>query len=368
VPAPAPRRRIAAGARGIALALAAIAAAGCATHPFGPRAVSPARLGYNEAIGRSADEQLLLNIVRLRYRDNPVFLEVSSVVAQYGRSASASASVHLANPGGIDEGEAGIGAGMSENPVITLSPLRGKEFERRLMAPISGDELVALSFSGWSIERLMLCCVQEVGGLRNAISAAGPTPDLAPRFEAFQQVARILRHFQRADELSLSLGDAGGVVLDLGRVTAEDEEQLGELRRALHLPDGTTRFRLVTPSQKLGPETLPALGRSMLGVLYFLSQAVEVPPEHEQLGWVTVTRDRDGNRFDWHRVLGGIFRVHSGAEPPAGGALRVRYRGSWFWIADDDLDSKSTLSLVSLLLTLKSGDAGGPTPLIAISN
>lgn len=370
--------RFAAGPRSVrrlrwltgAAALAAVAlSTGCATRPFGPRAVTPARLGYNEAIARSADEQLLLNIVRLRYRDNPVFLDVASVLAQFGRNASANASLRLASPGGVHEGSAGLSATMSENPVITLSPLRGEEFARRMMAPISGNELVALAFSGWSIERLLLCCVQELHGHRNAISASGPTPELAPEFEEFQRTARALRHFQSSEMLSLRLDEGGGVVLDFETFGSDiDPGQLDALREIFDVPPDAMKLRLVAPTEKPESGSVPFIGRSLLGVLYFLSQAVEVPTEHEARGWVTVTRNRDGSRFDWSRVLGSVFRVQSGAEPPAEGALRVRYRGTWFWIPDDDLDSKSTLSLVTLLLTLKSGDPKGGTPLIAISN
>jgi hypothetical protein len=126
--------------------------------------------------------------------------------------------------------------------------------------------------------------------------------------------------------------------------------------------------RLVPPRQTLGATDVPFRGRSLLGVLYFLSQAVAVPAEHEAAGWVTVTRRPDGARFDWSGVLGKIFRVHSGPQPPPHAAVRVEHRGAWFWIADDDLTSKTTLNLVTLLFTMKSSGSGGPTPLLAISN
>lgn len=350
------------------LLLGALGAAGCATHPFGPRAIQPARLGYNEALVRSADEQLLLNIVRLRYRDNPLFLDVSSIVAQYGRDVSATGGFHLANPGGVDEGAVGFDLGMSENPLITLTPLRGEEFASRLLAPIDAKEVVALSFSGWSIGRLMICCVQEIHGVRNAITASGPTPALAPEYEAFHRAAALLRKFQLSGALAISLDAAGSVVLNLrSDASRVDPTELEELQRILRLENRTERIRLVPPMNSLEGTDVPYLGRSLLGVFYLLSQAVEVPVEHEERGWVTVTRDAAGGRFDWSKVLGTIFRVHSGAEPPKEAAVRVRYRDTWFWVADDDLDSKSTLSLVTILFTLKSGSGTGGTPLIAIT-
>ena len=49
-------------------------ALGC--NAIGPRTIPGARINYNEAIARSWDEQLLLNLVRLRYRDTPLFRRV----------------------------------------------------------------------------------------------------------------------------------------------------------------------------------------------------------------------------------------------------------------------------------------------------
>jgi hypothetical protein len=54
---------------------------GCAS--FGPPALQQSRLQYNEVVKTSTEEQLLLNIVRLRYTDTPSSLAVSSVAAQY---------------------------------------------------------------------------------------------------------------------------------------------------------------------------------------------------------------------------------------------------------------------------------------------
>jgi hypothetical protein len=44
----------------------------------------------------------------------------------------------------------------------------------------------------------------------------------------------------------------------------------------------------------------------------------------------------------------------------------VFYRDTWFYIADADQDSKTTFALLSLLITLKSGDTSGIMPLITI--
>ena len=48
---------------------------------FGPRALEETHPAYNNAIVDSLNQEMLLNLVRLRYRDTPYFLEVGSVTA-----------------------------------------------------------------------------------------------------------------------------------------------------------------------------------------------------------------------------------------------------------------------------------------------
>jgi hypothetical protein len=50
---------------------------------FGPHALEKTRLPYNEAVTRTTEEQLLLNIVRLRYNDTPSSLAVSAIATQF---------------------------------------------------------------------------------------------------------------------------------------------------------------------------------------------------------------------------------------------------------------------------------------------
>src|SRR5262245_12977098 len=50
---------------------------------FGPKNLYKTRLPYNEAVKATSEEQLLLNIVRLRYSDNPSSLAVSNIAAQF---------------------------------------------------------------------------------------------------------------------------------------------------------------------------------------------------------------------------------------------------------------------------------------------
>src|SRR6516164_2684535 len=66
--------------RRVVVLLAACAGlSGCA----GPKAVRYTRLRYNEVIRDTNDEELLINIVRLRYADSPVFIDLPNITSQF---------------------------------------------------------------------------------------------------------------------------------------------------------------------------------------------------------------------------------------------------------------------------------------------
>ena len=170
---------------------------------LGPKAIRIDRNNYNSAIQRSSDEQLLLNLVRLKYRDNPSFLEVSSVATQFTVSADAKAIAEFPANTGINIFGLGAGAAYAERPTITYTPLQGDKFIHRVLSPISLENVSLLYHSGWSIERLVRLCLQRIEHLKNAPGASGPTPKYAPDYEGFARAAQLLRFLQVRDALEL---------------------------------------------------------------------------------------------------------------------------------------------------------------------
>lgn len=357
---------------------------GCAS--VGPAAVPQARFDYNRAVARSWDEQLLLNLVRLRYRDTPHFLELSSVVAQYERAGSAALTPLLIEGSG-DEVALGVGVDVAERPTLTFTPLEGTAFVQQLLTPLKPADLLLLSQAGWSVSRLLECCVQEIRGpgapaVRNALRAAGPTPATLRRdeYEDFKELSRALRELQlagalkaTADEISVPAGGADGeekirqeVLLAL-RPDADAEEPLARVRKMLGLDPRISVYRLVHLQRSLARDQIALVGRSLMGVLFFLSQAVEVPARDETAHRVTRAVDENGRPLDWNEVTGGLLRIRSAETPPENAAMRVRYRGTWFYIDDSDLQSKSTFLLLSQLFSLQAGSTGGRSPLLTVS-
>ena len=356
--------------RALALALSvALTASACATN-LGPRTLGPARFDYNQALADSWNQQMLLNLVRLRYRDTPVFLEVGTLLAQYSIGGSGSLGASIDGGGGDNSYGLGAGVDFSESPTITFSPLQGEAFVRRLLTPISPATVLLLSQAGWSIERLMLCCVQGLNGMPNAPSAAGPTPDYRPRFEPFHRLAYLLRELQVRGYFKFQIDRTGEEERFFVRVTRTDDPQIdamgAEVAEILGLDRERSEYTLVDETAP-GTGDLLMAGRSLLGVLFYLSQGVAVPPSHVEAGWVTDTREEDGRPFDWDQLTGRLFRVSESASRPAEAFVAVPYRGHWFYIADTDLNSKTTFSLLTLLFSLQASGGGGASPLLTVA-
>ena len=355
------------------LGLLALLVGGCTTG-LGPRALRSERPDYNQQIARSSDSEMLLNLVRLRYNDTPVFLELGSVVTQYGFDASLNASGTF---GDGASGTAGTGVMYGEKPTLTYSPLRGDKFATRMLTPIPLDSLMLLTQTGWRDDRLLLVMVQRANDLLNAPTATGPTPERKPDYESFADFAEHLHRLQAAGlagvnwEMQDHGAEAAGHSPEFWIHAPTDPNSplaadVAAVRRYLDLQPGRQEFRLTGYPYNRQPGEVGLRCRSLLAVLYFLSQSVEPPEDDVQAHLVTTTLDDDGQVFDWRRVTGRVMAIHSQPDRPQKAYIAVPYRGSWFYIADDDLSSKATFGLLNFLFSLTAASGRGEAPLLTL--
>lgn len=384
---------------------------------LGPRALHVSSAQYNHAIRRTIDEQLLLNLVRLKYRDSPLFIEIGTISAQFQFNAGAGVSRSIRSGVLNDSWTYSGSLGFQDKPTITFSPLRGEDFVQRLMSPFDLETLMLLYYSGWSIDRFMRLTVQQANRLENAPSAAGPTPDAAPRYAEFARATSILRSLQIEGLVSIGYESERKVVATgLSKDAVATLDPLELVDRGYHIevdPNLQTSSILVSsekrPFFRIDPaalgrkdvvellalldldgeqlkdaggrlplgsgvatsngkfDTLTLTMRSLIGTLFFLSQGIEVPASHVRKGLVTKTLTADGEPFEWSEVTGDLLRVHSSRIlPPRGAAVAVRYRGHWFYIEDDDLGSKSTFALLGQIFSLQSGNTKVAAPVLTI--
>jgi hypothetical protein len=117
-----------------------IALAGCVS----PLALHTAVVAYDKAAALVQAEMLLLNIARARNVEPLHFTSLSSVAATFNFEASAGIA-----PGGAGETSTTFAplftATIAEQPTITIVPVQGEEFTKRILAPV-GAEKVAFLF------------------------------------------------------------------------------------------------------------------------------------------------------------------------------------------------------------------------------
>ena len=337
---------------------------GCAG--VGPGALKEARFNYNLAVQLSSNEQMLLNLVRLRYRDNPVFLEITNISTHFSLSSSLSAraDVREAFP---DTYSFGLGLSYGESPTITFTPLHGEQFVKRLLSPIPLEHLILLLNSGWRADRVLRICVQRINDFKNAPTASGPTPVLKPEFEGFLRLARLTQklHEKKLIDFVYKTIDNkvyAGIQLHPGSAEAPEVKAW---RKMLGL--GLYDFYPLTPELVFGNDRFISIQtRSLIGVLFYLSHGVNPPEGDLESGKVTLTRYPDGRPFDWRALLGDLFVVEVSKTLPREAAVAVKYRGHWFYISDFDLNTKSTFMLLGQLFVLEAGKEKGLTPLLTI--
>ena len=338
---------------------------GCAK--LGPTTLKSERSNYNLAVQRTNDEQLLLNLARLKYRDTPFFMEVSSVASQFTLSTSANASTTLES--GL-KGLFGLGGsvGMIERPTVTYSPLQGDQFIQRVLSPLPLKTITLLYHSGWSIERIFQLCFQRMNNIKNAPGASGPTPKKAPQFKKFLAAVKHLRELQSQDVLNLSYNDENESPQIILHIADEGKnlEAAQKFARALNIAPGRKKYVITFSPKQNESEQIQVVTRSLLGVLFYLSQGVEAPEQDVKEGKVTRTLKKSGEVFDWKEVTGDLLRVRSKSNRPDNATLRVFYRGTWFFIQDSDLKSKSTFSLLSQIFSLQAGKIKDTTPLLTL--
>jgi hypothetical protein len=176
---------------------------GCA---LGPVALERNRLKYNEAVRQTWNEQFLLNIVRLRYRDPPQFDAVTNILSQHEFGAATNNQEQLRSnetiiPKGMLNNNLfaqylfGVNANIVERPTITIAPLEGADFTQHLLGPIHLETLVLLLSTGWDVDRVLRVAVHEMNGVENVKRVVGDL-EQPPHPEAFVAMARQLAALQ----------------------------------------------------------------------------------------------------------------------------------------------------------------------------
>ena len=95
-------------------------------------------MNYSDAIAESWKDQVLRNLVKVRYMDTPIFLDVGQIVGGYTWQTAVSAGGNLSTEraiqgNGLTFGGQGV---YIDRPTITYVPLTGDRFLRNMVEPV----------------------------------------------------------------------------------------------------------------------------------------------------------------------------------------------------------------------------------------
>jgi hypothetical protein len=267
---------------------------------------------YNAILQHNQSEQMLLNIVRMHYREVPFFMKAGTLTASYDTSVSTGVDATL------QEGEqslVGVSGrySFSSKPTVSYTPVEGKEFVQQLMEEISPHTFALLLRAGWSVRMLGDLLVERVTLDGGELLVGRPS---SPSFAKFREFMHAIEKAEDADGLKVVTRADGGLNLEFDGKSV-----------------GVERFQL----------------RSLYSAMFMASKDVETP---------------EAKKGEMKPSVGtGEMRIRASEKPLPGALVSVEYRGWHYSIAADDIRSKDTLALFMQLSRIQSGPPTAPPTL-----
>ena len=442
-------RRLAPGV--LATVVICAAAAGC----MGSWAMRGTRLHYNKSLSYTASQEILLNIVRMRYGETPTFLDMPSIVSQSEAKVNGAAG-QVAELQGVVSGNFTL----RDSPTLSYQPRTGNDLGNSMVKALKAEVFLDVP-PGNDTRTFMLMFIDSINGVRNSPSATSPSSRiLEPNddyryvvdlYAALQNRGAVIVKVATRDEKPQGSPIPADRVLTFDMFTAADNgylfqvagdeavllkrsrfaaltiqpesgtaPEVEELRRMFRLKPGYLVYRIksqeddeidlneppaaavaspvaeriVTPPVGADAEEVEALPapepaaelslpepdpveslpwleptgtltinvRSGYQAMAFLSKGVDVPEAHVRRGVVQMFQSPDCRPFDARQLTRGLFHVCVQKHKPFHSDLAVFYRGYWFYIPQDDVESRTTLNLLKFVTETRS-EAGSATVL-----
>jgi hypothetical protein len=229
------------------------------------------RFDYSTAIADSWKQQTLLNIVKLRYMDLPVFVDVASIVSGYSMQTGVSINGTLSSDKAIQGNylAAGGQAIYTDRPTITYVPMTGEKFLRGLITPLDPKNIFFMLQAGYPADFILGLTVEGLNGVRNRSTAGGALREADPEF---MRVLQLLREVQAAGAVGMRVEEdkaknaTAVVFFRRDDVAPEIVEKAVEIRRLLKLPAEQQKFALSYSPVRGAENELAVNSRSMLQI------------------------------------------------------------------------------------------------------
>jgi hypothetical protein len=367
----------------------ALALAGCSS--IGPPTIKRDRNDYSNAMGNSWKEMQLLNIVKYRYFDPPVFLDVPSVVSQQEIEARTRAEAQffdheLTNVSGTQNfGFIRAEGRYTDRPTISYTPITGQALVDLLLRPVPQATIFAMIDAGYPSDFIMVRTIKAMNDIYNySLTATRAHPE-DPRFPTLiaaihrlQQVGAIAARTTRGDGESSRTtlgaeaeGRSSGAAAEnkplvttlyfRRHVNAAAERDIRLVKSLLGLNPQHDEFR-VTGGPRHTPEEIAVDPRSLQEVLEEFAAGVDVPE-----GEVADGRATGVPAFAASPNSAPLIHIYCADGPPDDAFSAVYYQQHWFWVENDDLRSKLDFLFLMIFSALVESRSIPQIPLVTIS-
>jgi len=370
-------RSFASSMRLVFCAVTLVLLCGCAGgFGLGPARLSPTRMDYNRAIQQSNNEELLLNLVRMKYFEQPLFLQVGSVASSFSYNISGGMSATLPDHRDVANGAYNIftpnvSGQYSDSPTVTYTAYQGQTYAQQFLADVDFDRFVTLYKAGWDIEYLMPILFARFGAIDHIYDArTGFQPKQHTRF---MQLTKILADMDDRGDLDiLKVGLNDNSTATVMRMDFRNAAEAGTVQQLLGNDLGIkmnaagqyhTTFKLV-PANMLrhihnddaGLPSVPLRLRNCLRAIDYIAKGIQVPPDLVAKHGV----------YDLRSQFTGLMDIRVSGEEPSNAYLAVKHNKHWYYILADDNRSKEVFQLLMNIFSLQSADPPRNAPVLTL--
>jgi hypothetical protein len=335
---------------------------GCVS--IGPATVGRDRFDYVTTLSDSWKAQMLFNLVKLRYADAPVFLDVASVITQTGIQGTVGISGSWwQHPFSSFAGVTASGT-FAEKPTVTYSPLSGERFARSLLTPIPPAAVLSFLQAGSPVDVLLRLAVNSINGIH---SPSGYGPRARAADPEFFLLVEKLRSIQQSGQIGIRVKKTGDQVstsiVFSKKLTPALQADRDEVRKLLGLDPQADEFSVVYGSVAANDREIALQTRSVLEILTDLSAYIDVPgADVEQKR----TFPSPAPEVVSGSPVAPLVRISSSSQKPDDAFVAVPYGQGWYWIDNKDFASKQIFSFIMFLFTLTDTGEKQGAPVITV--
>ncbi len=319
----------------------------------GAKTIERERPTYIDSLSLTDKQELLANIVRLRYNEPPVFLKVDRIASNVSKEYEVDAEAEIAEFAGVSFGDGSISPGYTykQNPTIFYEPLSGKTFANELLVPFEPLTVFLMLENGFRfdvIAELMFDGMNDVSNSRHARPQDR---------ETFRSVARSLtamfaqRTYEVAGIRDGNLGSGEGELVLQRNWDRPMSEATLEAFNDLGLNPEANEITVVR-GRKGDADTIAIHTRSLLSTMSYLSNYVVAPSDHYEIVWPSFVDPDENTQF---------AVTATNRRPNEAGDTAIQFMDHWFVVRGNDLSSNNTLYLLRILFNLQAQSETDPS-------